>query len=223
MFSLTSFSLPYLTSFVQRHNKWRRFATIISLILIMYLTTNRWHLFAPSLVPRTWLDNALPFLPATVYIYASYFFTIFSVFLLEDDEHHLNVYALGLLGLNVFCNIIFIFYPTTYDARPALPEGAVPWMFDALFDFIYFFDSPANCLPSLHVANSFISTLTWYRRRNGLFWGYLLWTVLISLSTLTTKQHYFYDVLTGMGAAALWYFGILYYFRNKLAAAPQIH
>jgi membrane-associated phospholipid phosphatase len=82
------------------------------------------------------------------------------------------------------------------------------------FDFIYFFDSPANCLPSLHVANSFLATLHWFRRSSGKFWFYIFWTLIICASTLTTKQHYFYDVVGGLLVAVAWYAGI---YRHVLA------
>jgi membrane-associated phospholipid phosphatase len=197
-----------VVNFLRHENRWHRFFYLSALITLMYLLTNRWHLFPPTTVQKTWIDTGLPFIPTSVVIYTSYFMTIISVFVLEDDQAQLDRYCLALLGLNIFCNVIFVFYPTTYDARPPLVASSLnslSWWIDAQFRFIYFFDSPANCFPSLHVANSFLATLQWFRRYPRRFAFFLAWTLLICLSTLTTKQHYFYDLLSGLGAALLWY------------------
>ncbi|HEY6402922.1 MAG TPA: phosphatase PAP2 family protein, partial [Blastocatellia bacterium] len=69
------------------------------------------------------------------------------------------------------------------------------------YRFLYSIDSAANCFPSLHVALAWLSALGLRdeRRRAGAL--AMVWAALISISTLTTKQHYFAD-LVGGGALA---------------------
>jgi membrane-associated phospholipid phosphatase len=70
----------------------------------------------------------------------------------------------------------------------------------------YSLDSPYNCFPSLHVANSFISALACYRVHLTLGLAAAVWASLIGASTLLTKQHYVVDVVAGVLMAALAYF-----------------
>jgi membrane-associated phospholipid phosphatase len=66
-------------------------------------------------------------------------------------------------------------------------------------------DSPWNCFPSVHVSiTSLVVMAVWRCRRR---WGvvYACWTLLIVVSTLTTKQHYALDILGGMAMAAMVY------------------
>jgi membrane-associated phospholipid phosphatase len=76
-------------------------------------------------------------------------------------------------------------------------------------------DAPANCLPSLHVSSCFISSLCFWSESRKKAIALSLWSVVVSISTMTTKQHYFIDVWTAalLTAAAYWFF----FFRVELA------
>lgn len=60
-------------------------------------------------------------------------------------------------------------------------------------------DKPGNTFPSLHVATTVLGALRLRHRRGGALW--LLWAALISVSTLTVKQHFLVDVLGGLAVA----------------------
>ncbi len=75
-----------------------------------------------------------------------------------------------------------------------IDEGFFAWS----LQFIYDFDRPYNCLPSLHVAYAFLAALTCYRVHRGLGIAALLYAALIGISTLYTKQHYVVDVVAGV-------------------------
>ena len=84
-------------------------------------------------------------------------------------------------------------------------SGMIGFMFDALGSF----DKPFNQAPSLHIALVLIIWDHWRARFHGLgltLWH--LWCVLIGLSVLTTFQHHFIDIPTGLllGFFALWFF-----------------
>jgi membrane-associated phospholipid phosphatase len=64
-------------------------------------------------------------------------------------------------------------------------------------------DTPANCFPSSHIAIPALSLWALTREHPRLAparWGGFL---LLSLSILTTKQHYLADFFGGLGAAAI--------------------
>lgn len=73
------------------------------------------------------------------------------------------------------------------------------------------FDKPFNQAPSLHIV---LLVILWdfFRRHSSGQWRYFvdLWSFLIGISVLTTWQHHFIDIPTGLlaGALCLWLFPI---------------
>ena len=67
--------------------------------------------------------------------------------------------------------------------------------------------TPFNAWPCLHVAQPLLIVLVVGRwtRHHGAIAGLWLWFGLLSLSVLTTKQHYVWDVMTGMLLAVIVY------------------
>ena len=76
-------------------------------------------------------------------------------------------------------------------------------MFDALLGF----DQPFNQVPSLHIALAVILWVLYARKTRGVARALLtLWFVLIGASVLTTYQHHFIDIPTGvaLGWLCVW-------------------
>jgi membrane-associated phospholipid phosphatase len=96
----------------------------------------------------------------------------------------------------------FLLYPTIAP-RPANvnAEGFFAWC----LRLTYSLDTRYNCFPSLHVANSFVSALACYRVHKKVGIAAMLWSALIAVSTLFTKQHYVVDVIGGTMMALLAY------------------
>jgi membrane-associated phospholipid phosphatase len=67
-------------------------------------------------------------------------------------------------------------------------------------------DTPGNACPSVHVGMTFLAGFGFIKEKRYLFPIFMVWALLISLSTLTVKQHYFMDVLSGVVMAILFYF-----------------
>jgi len=84
---------------------------------------------------------------------------------------------------------------------------AVAWQYQLMHSA----DNPYTCFPSLHITNCMLVTLAHWRspRRRWL----LPWAVLIAISTITTGQHVFIDILGGIlvacagTLAAAWIWG----------------
>jgi membrane-associated phospholipid phosphatase len=150
----------------------------------------------PSALPLSALDLAVPVVPWTVWIYISVYLTYFASVLLQRDLTTVGrfyiAYVIGY-GLSMF---FFMAYPTTFP-RDLYPVPDSAGLSGAALEFFRSTDRPTNCLPSMHVASCVMLTLPFYKRRQWVFWGFCLWTLAISVATLTTKQHYAIDVVSG--------------------------
>ncbi len=145
------------------------------------------------------IDNLIPLIPATVWIYmAQFFFLFFSVMALKKTEG-VSRALYGMAAASALSFVVFFVYPTTITREPVGIEGLT----GAVFEFLYRIDSSANCFPSLHVSLAWIAAAAVFEesRKKGMVASFI--AAVISLSTLTTKQHYFIDVFSGLAVAAL--------------------
>jgi hypothetical protein len=98
---------------------------------------------------------------------------------------------------------VFIAFPLRFSFPRPQSDG----FFGALFVALGSFDKPFNQAPSLHIA---LLIVIWVRLahhvRAGWRWVLHAWMALIGVSVLTTYQHHFIDVPTGLavGFIALW-------------------
>jgi membrane-associated phospholipid phosphatase len=139
------------------------------------------------------LDAAIPFLPWTYVLYASFFvFPLVAAWVMDADEY-LRMLA-AVLAANALCYLGFFFVPAHYP-RPPLEAIASPYWHEQ-FRTMWSQDLPGNTFPSIHVAITVLGALRLRHRRGGLLWP--VWAVLISLSTLTVKQHFIVDVVGGI-------------------------
>lgn len=149
-------------------------------------------------------DLAIPFLPWTVLIYAGAFLYWFLAVVLimqsgkENAFRFLWAHCISLLIALLF----FVLLPTT-NTRPEVQEGGL-WNWG--MRLVYFLDTPDNLFPSLHCE---LSWLCWrsLRQSSGISkFGKncaLVFTLLVFVSTLTTKQHILIDVFGGWLIAEL--------------------
>ncbi len=162
----------------------------------LYLVPNHYPVFSPVELPLTPIDTTLPFIPETIWIYLSEYLLLISAFVSSKRPEALNRYVKSTLLVLFVSAFIFTVFPTTYprDRFPLPPELDPVSRF--LFELQRTGDSPLNCFPSLHVGSVLTSTLL-LRDQPRLFLLFHGWATLICLSTLTTKQHYAWDVLGG--------------------------
>lgn len=183
------------------------------LFLIFYGVTNRYPIFEPKLLPLTLIDDFFGFHPWTVWIYISDYFLMFAPpFFIRKRE------VTGRLIKAVVMNFllhfpIFFLIPTTMIRPPLIEQNLT----NAVFHFMRLIDTPVNCFPSQHVSLCFVMAMTFisYKKKIGVL--FLVWAVLISLSTMTTKQHYIWDVLGGLIVAL-----IIYVVVFRRAKQPQM-
>ena len=161
------------------------------------MLTGRVHLRSATPLPLWDVDEFIPFIGWTVWIYhTQFFFLLFGVRALKSTANiSRTLYSMGLASLMSFC--VFFFYPTTLPRPPVETEGLTA----QAFQFLYSIDTDSNCFPSLHVALACLITFGIAEERARFREYAFIWAGLICLSTMTTKQHYFADVIAGVCVA----------------------
>lgn len=169
---------------------------------IGYELTNHFPVFTPRLLPLHTIDEFFGFHPWTIWIYTSDYILIFLPALLIRHISEMKCLIRGFFLNFAIHYPLFFFFPTTM-IRPELGENNLSNQIMALLRLI---DTPVNCFPSQHVSLCFvIASFFWNSKRKASI-IFFIWATLISISTLTTKQHYFWDVVGGIGVAWIIYF-----------------
>lgn len=169
--------------------------------MILYVLPNFHPLFPPRHLPLLAIDRAVPFLPWTFIIYLSDYLLALTVILWIDSHDRFHSLARVAFTVLVLSGICFIFFPTTYP-RPVYPTDE-PWLVQFFMNLVGGADTPNNCFPSMHVALTGACTYGIRNCTNKVRFTYFVWSLLIFGSTLTTKQHYFVDILGGIVVAAV--------------------
>ena len=166
------------------------------------LTTGRVHY---NLSGR--LDERIPFVPWTVIIYLGcYVFWVVNYIIgcRQDGEKAFRFISADFAA-KLVCLLCFLVFPTT-NTRPAI-EGNSVW--DNLMRLVYRLDAADNLFPSIHCLTSWLCFIAvrdnkkipgWYKTAS------LLITVSVCISTLTTRQHVWIDVIAGILLAEGSYF-----------------
>jgi membrane-associated phospholipid phosphatase len=154
---------------------------------------------AHVLVP-TALDQAVPFVAASIWVYLSQFLLVpWAVATAGDDVTRSRAFYSMLLA-TLLSLPVFVLYPTCVPQPPAPDDGLLGIAWHAL----RLADTPYNAFPSLHVALAMLAGIALWQRRQRLV--ALVWPGGIALSTLTTRQHVSWDIAGGLLVATLaWY------------------
>ena len=177
-------------------------AGLVNLVvwMVCYFPLNAWQSLADDYfdILLTPLD-ALPLVPWTIFIYStSVYNNALGLFLLPSKRAAWR-YLGALLCAYMINFVCFFLLPTTIislrgEVADALPGMSEMWRWQ--FELTHNADGPYNCFPSLHITNCVVVALAHWRGR----WRYWMlgWAALIAVSTLTTKQHFFYDIPGGI-------------------------
>lgn len=148
-------------------------------------------------------ESRVPFVPWTIVPYWSIdLFYGLSLFLCRT-RRQLDTHARRLFTAQVLAVACFLIGPL----RCTYERGAVGGAFGAMFDLLMSFDQPYNQAPSLHIA-LLVLLLEPYLRATPRVARPLVWGValLIAVSVMTTWQHHFVDLPTGLwlGCFVVW-------------------
>lgn len=151
------------------------------------------------------LDQAIPFLPASVYLYGLVYGAALYPLFVVRSRALLRRTALAYVAVIATSLTAFVAFPVSaFDLRPPLEAVDPGTLGGWAMRLVYRFDPPTNCFPSLHVGLAAIGAAAAWRadrRHAALPIGIVLATLV---SVCTTKQHFFAD-----GVAALLLVGVV--------------
>jgi membrane-associated phospholipid phosphatase len=158
----------------------------------LYGAANLWHWRAPSPMPLTAVDRAIPFLDWTIWIYLSHF--AMQGWLVYELSKRGDIRPLAAVAYASAVSIsAFFVWPTILPALSSAPDSS-----SALgFRIVDWLNTPANSFPSLHVA---LAAIAAYALKGPVA---VLWAAAIMVSTLTAHQHTSLDVPAGLAVAWL--------------------
>jgi membrane-associated phospholipid phosphatase len=198
--------------------RWTVGLGLAALQSIAYFGIGHAHLTRSTELLRTHLDDAIPFLPWTAWCYLPFYAATFIMTIggfrrrLLFDLTARSVLLVMFIG--ALCHLLI---GATYP-RPLLqaPYADVSAAFMAWVQHV---DPPGNVFPSLHVAHTTMLSLLLIRDRPRLGRVALVMATMLAISTLTTKQHFIADVLSGYLLAFIGAAWALRSFRNSEARA----
>lgn len=138
-------------------------------------------------------ERHVPFLAWTILPYWSSDFLYGASFLTCRTNTEIDRLGRRLIAIQAISVICFAVFPL----RLTLQRPPIEGLFGTLFQALGSFDLPYNQAPSLHVSLAYIL----WKQFGGPLWG--AWFVLVGLSTMTTYQHHFIDLPTGLWAGVL--------------------
>ena len=159
---------------------------------------------------RTPLDDAIPFLPSTVYLYSwIYTASLYPLFVIRCPRlfRQVLIASAWLLGLQL---VFFAVFPVSaVGFRPDVTGLDMSNFHDWAVRLTFFADPPTNLFPSQHMSASVMAMLlAWKGRR---VYGYLAVPVVVGvgISICTMKQHYIADGISAVAlAVAVYWFTI---------------
>jgi membrane-associated phospholipid phosphatase len=169
--------------------------------VLAYFLANHFPRREATELAMTAIDRSAPFLPWTVFFYVSdYVLVILAFVLCRTRESAIRFFG-AQMSVIIFATFLHWAVPIAFprELYPLPPDVSLLPRF--VLSFVRGVDAPTSCVPSLHVADSMLAAFLMRRERPKLFPWLMLWAVAIAISTLTTKQHYFVDVLTGTALA----------------------
>lgn len=188
---------------------------ILFWILVLYMLPQKVPIFEGQLVPVTFIDHIIPLSPWWIWIYISYYFFLIAAYLTARQDNANQIFY-SYLASAAISTIIFFLFPTLID-RSLYPLTDTTSLSGWMLALIRTTDAPLNCLPSMHIAMTTIAAGTFARERTWYTWPAVIWALLIFYSTMATKQHYWWDVVTGF-ALGLFVFG---FFDRATYVEPQ--
>jgi len=147
-------------------------------------------------VPAVPVIDDLPLIPWTILVYNSVFVLgALGIWLLPDARTVQRYFVSAMIAYTINY-LFFAFFPTRIHRAP-LPkdDGLFLWAMERIREI----DKPYTCFPSLHMTNCGLVVIALWKTKLGPW--FLLWTLAIAVSTLTTDQHLVLDLPAGIVVA----------------------
>ena len=219
--------------------------TVLGMLLLLcpYLLTNWIASYRQVTVwdPKTlfiladgaYLDHTIPFIDWSILVY----YTIFAFYVAlplsaprNDAGRRELLIAVQFIALSSWlAYLAFLFCPAEIRLRfhPDVQEQMATSWTAPLYGWFHWLDRPYNAWPSLHVTQTFLAAMAisrWWKARGlhlRMFTMWVLWASL-TISTLTTKQHFLWDAISGLLLGLLtWWFGFRLAMRTQKIFGTQ--
>jgi len=140
-------------------------------------------------------EQSIPFLPWTILPYWSIDLLYGLSFFICTSQKELDVHGKRLLTAQIIAVSCFILFPMAFSFEKPEVDG----LFGGLFAALAAFDQPFNQAPSLHIALLVILWVLYNEHLPSyLHWPFYSLCFLTLISVLTTYQHHFIDIPTGV-------------------------
>ncbi|MGE0574865.1 phosphatase PAP2/dual specificity phosphatase family protein [Reyranella sp.] len=187
---------------------WRRAAGWLALLATFFYASygfSNWLASQRRDVPFVVFDweRSIPFVAWTIFPYwtTNVFFAL-SLFLCRNRTE-LDAHARRLLTAQIVAVACFIAFPL----RTSFPKPQIDGIPGFFFEALGTFDMPFNQAPSLHVAiTTVLVALYVVVLPRWAAVAFVIWSLLVVGSVLTTFQHHFIDIPTGLllGLPCIW-------------------
>ena len=176
--------------------RWTRGLGIGAVQATVYFGVSHLDLHRSTELFRTRLDDLIPFWPWTAWFYLPVYAAIFLIAIGGFRSRDLFNRALRAVALVMFVGALGHLFVRAEYPRPLLhpPYADLSTTFMAWVQRV---DRPGNVFPSLHVAQTSTLAFLLYRDRPRLGLAAIVLGAILALSTLTTKQHFIADVISG--------------------------
>jgi hypothetical protein len=170
----------------------------IGLFFVGYFFALHYPVFSVQRIPALVIDNWIPILPWSVWVYVSLWVYICLPQALMKEMRPMGHYLLGAAALAGLGLVTFVLWPT------ATPDWNGDGNTHRMLAALKVADAAGNACPSLHAgfavfSGCWLATMLKRLEAPELWqWGNGLWGGVIILSTLTTKQHVVLDVVAGV-------------------------
>ena len=148
-------------------------------------------------------ERAVPFLAWTIVPYWSTNVLFALSLYLCRSRAELDSHAKRLLTAQVIAVACFIAFPL----RASFAKPQTGGLFGFFFEALGAFDKPFNQAPSLHIALTTVLFALYVRiLPRWALPAFMLWSLLVVASVMTTYQHHFIDIPTGfmLGLVCIW-------------------
>ena len=161
---------------------------------------------------ETVFDRWFPYRPEWVWIYSFFYYGVLISLVLTFRTYADFVFTTAsyvvLLGIQI---AIFAALPVSTPSawRHQGPPRSIS---ERLLMFVQRIDATSNCFPSMHTSVAILTALQLHRHTSISLQWTLLYPLLIGLSALFTKQHFFVDILAAFVVGAipyLWYLRVV--------------
>ena len=190
--------------------------------IILYFLISQYNAIAKLSVkyqkPHTlfsFMDNLIPYVPIFVLAYVLWFlFPLFLLYISNKRTTNLNqvisIYVSTIL-LTILLYIIYLIFPSSSEMlTPQIIDNNYN-LVNYFIQLIYSIGVPYNAFPSYHVAPLVLLSFFLYDNIRRLFWIQLPVNLLIIVSTVFVKYHFFVDIIGGVFMGAFAYFIIYKY------------